>query len=89
MVWRDPLAVSARAIKHGNPAKNAIPYFMQYFNSNAQLASELDIPILHVSYEKAVRDPVDAAKPIARFIGMKPPNDSDELLRFAQPRAYK
>jgi hypothetical protein len=56
---------------------------------NFLLMQEANCPILHVSYEKAIRQPLPFIEALAAFIGGKPPADMQDLIAFMEPGTYK
>lgn len=89
MVWRDLLAAANRSISRGEPVGAALRRAALIQRKNLQLVEQAECPILHVSYEKAVREPRPFVEALAAFIGGKPPADMQELLSFMEPGSYK
>jgi len=89
MVWRDPLATASRGISRGDPVENSLKRVVLFQTRNVRLMQEADCPILHVSYEKAISDPLPFAETLAAFIGGSTPADTQELIAFMEPGSYK
>jgi len=89
MVWRDPLAIASRGISRGDSVDKSLKRVVSLQTKNIRLMQEADCPILHVSYEKAISDPLPFAETLATFIGGSVPADTQELIAFMEPGSYK
>lgn len=89
MVWRDLMATAARNVARGKPIRESLRAASRIQAKNIELVEADPCPILHVSYEKAVRDPAAFVHILADFIGSKPPADMEEVCAFMEPGSYK
>jgi len=89
MVWRDLLAAASRGVANGSTPQESLLTASRIQSRNLKLMAETQHPILHVSYEKAMRDPVPFVEALAAFVGGGVPADMDEVVRFMEPASYK
>jgi len=89
MIWRDPLAIASRGVSRGDTVERSLRRVASLQSQNIRLIQEARCPILHVSYEKAISDPLPFIESLATFIGGSPPADMQELLAFMEPGSYK
>jgi hypothetical protein len=89
MVWRDPVAAASRSISRGDPVALALKRMTAIQNKNLRLVQEASCPILHVSYERAIREPLPFIEALVEFIGGKLPAEMQELVAFMEPGSYK
>lgn len=89
VVWRDLLAIAARGIRNSTNATRSLRIAHSIQGQNIDFTASTSAPVLHVSYEKAIRAPVALVAEIQAFTGANAAIDSNELLAFAQPGRYK
>jgi len=90
VVFRDPMAAMVR---HPDDApaniRALIAERLAHYHICIELAREWDdVPSAFISYERAVRDPIHFVTPLARFIGVHPPQDAiRRACEFVNPSA--
>jgi len=89
VVWRDLLAASARRIARGESLSQSLAMTSRIQQKNLRLTQQVTCPVLHVSYEKAIRSPIPFAEAMAAFVGGALPSDLAELVSFMEPGSYK
>jgi len=89
VVWRDPLATASRGISRGDTVDKSLKRVVSFQTKNIRLIQEANCPILHVSYERAISEPLSFAETLAGFIGGSMPADTQELIAFMEPGSYK
>jgi len=89
VVWRDILSVATRGIKNTGEMNKSLRVAHNIQTQNLNFVSATPAPVLHVSYEKSIRTPVELAEDIQRFTGIHKAFDKDELIAFAEPGSYK
>ena len=89
LVWRDLLSVATRGIKNTGEMNKSLSIAHTIQTQNLDFTSKIDAPVLHISYEKAVRHPVSLAEDIQAFTGVDQPLDTDDIIEFAAPGSYK
>ena len=89
VVWRDLVATVGRKLVHHDDWYSALFMAHRTQARNLKLLSSVDCPILLVSYERAMRFPLEFAQTVSAFLALPMPDDRDELLRFMKPGTYK
>lgn len=89
VVWRDALSVATRGILKSGEITKSLQLAHGIQTQNLAFVTTTSAPVLHVSYEKSIRYPVELAEDIQQFTGIHQPLDKDELIAFAAPGSYK
>ncbi|MEM5515316.1 hypothetical protein WNY37_00025 [Henriciella sp. AS95] len=89
LVWRDALSVATRGAKNTGDLNKSLSVAHSIQTQNLKFVSQTSAPILHVSYEKAVRHPVKLAEDVQAFTGVTDELDHDDITAFATPGTYK
>jgi hypothetical protein len=78
VVFRDPMAAMVRHPDYPPAAARALmSERLDHYAVCLELARQWDdVPSAFVSYERAIRDPIHFVTPLARFIGVHPPQDA-------------
>lgn len=90
IVIRDPVPASLRALASGKPNPlEAVMKRMDIDHRNLQIAQNLKVPCLLVSYERAVSNPSNCVREMADFLGCEMPANVARIISFMSPGSYK
>jgi len=89
VVWRDLVATTGRKLAKADDWFTALHVAHRHQAKNLRLLQSPTCPILLVSYERAIRHPLEFAETISEFLALPMPDDREELVRFMEPGTYK
>lgn len=89
LVFRDPVATSARQILSGTPKIKAIEAVQRLQLRNMELVKTWEVPSLIVSYEKSIQSPEQFISDLCQFLGLEKPADTSAIRSFMEPGEYK
>jgi hypothetical protein len=90
IVYRDPVAIGTAHMRwHGREFSHALHDVTMQQMKNNILAERLRIPVLFVSYEKAILNRTMFIDELALFLCVNKPEEYSDLVTFMEPQSYK